>query len=549
MPATLLKAETLPCQYVNLAHNFLFSIDTVPAVDNNPPTGDETLDPTQANRIQIFFSNGAALLGNIPDGSTLKMFSDTDHATPLAVWTVKLFAASFFNAYPVALQPITSPTSAAPVVHGVNYYFELWSPEDSPPPPPPPQQVLLLGDSITLQGGNSFQSVFPGKTLVNLGINGYKSGQLLSQIQGGGLASYTNVTNIVLNIGTNDLPDATTAAQISSNISAILGELLTRFPTAVISLTLIFPRYDTMYFPDDPQARNAKRLAVNSAITPLANGRRVKLVDVTADPAFAVAPYTGLQSDKLHLVAAGYSVWTAATTASLASNAPPGTIIAQDVLHNIYGDNNPGEFYFTRGYGVTPQELDPAAAVQLSCFFTTNAASALAQLTDGDTLVMYTPDFQTVLAQWTVKAWEPQDLSNWPISMKVVSLVFSAGPITAGGNYGFRLYHQPTVTPDILATIRTSTPSTPSSSNVTPTVSQIVEVIVNGGTPSQETVSLGANRSLPVHTGDVLQIRWRDVNSAGPSDVWSDTLTVVASVPASGLPGKAGVGSVTFSPL
>ena len=100
MPATLLKAETLPCRYVNLANNFLFSIDTVPASGSSPPTGTETLDPTQATRVQIFFSDGAALLGNIPAGSTLKMFSTTDHTTPLAVWVVQLFTASFFNSYP-----------------------------------------------------------------------------------------------------------------------------------------------------------------------------------------------------------------------------------------------------------------------------------------------------------------------------------------------------------------------------------------------------------------------------------------------------------------
>jgi len=430
MPATLLKAETLPCRYVNLANNFLFSIDTVPASGSSPPTGTETLDPTQATRVQIFFSDGAALLGNIPAGSTLKMFSTTDHTTPLAVWVVQLFTASFFNSYPVALQVLTPPASAAPVVPETNYYFELWSPDGSTPPPPPPppppqpQQVLLLGDSITLQGGNSFQPVFPGKTLVNLGINGYKSGQLLSQIQGGGLASYTNVTDVVLNIGTNDLPDATTVEEIVSNITTIVSELRSRLPSATIALTLIFPRYDTAYFADDPQTRNVKRSTINTAIATAADGQHVKLVDVTADPAFATPPYTAFQSDLLHLVGTGYSVWTAATTAALAAPAP-----------------------------------------------------------------------------------------------------------------------------DILATIHTSTPSTPSSSNVTPTVSQIIEVIVNGGTPSQETVSLGASRSLPVHTGDVLKVRWKDVNSVGPSDVWSDTLTVVASVPASGLPGKAGVGSVTFSPL
>lgn len=393
------------------------------AIDSAPGVGVSTQNPALATRVQCFFPNGAALLGNVPSGSNLKVYADNDRNTILAEWIVGLEPSPFFNSYPLAFHVQSVVSSAGPMVDGASYYFILTTDGATPPPQAQKKKVLLLGDSITHQFQQFysplFDSTFANYTATNLGIDGDRTGPMITRINQGWLDPYTP-DFICLLIGTNDVPTEN-ATTIVASIASILNALRTKFPNAKIILNTIFPRYDTAAVPGfDYVAGNQIITAVNLELLSLADGVHIKLLDTGAKPEFQIDNKTAYAGDHIHLGAIGYGEWGPGITATIGS---------------------------------------------------------------------------------------------WP-------------------------------TGNVIATITTGAPSM---ANVT---SQIIETTVNGGTPTTENVTIGGTRILEVNSGDTLKIRWKDVNSVGQSEVWSDDLTVtVPSFTSPGvLPGKAGVGQVSFAP-
>ncbi len=178
----------------------------------------------------------------------------------------------------------------------------------------PDLQVVFLGDSITqgwggpgrrvgTSAGNLWRKFFGGMHAANFGISGDRTQHVLWRIDHGNF-DHIDPRVIVLLIGTNNLPHDS-AADIAAGIRAILDRLATKAPRATILLCTI-ERGKTA---DDPVREKVE--AVNRAIRQMADGKRVRLVDLarrfiradgTADPKL-------MRGDCIHFKKAGYRVW------------------------------------------------------------------------------------------------------------------------------------------------------------------------------------------------------------------------------------------------
>lgn len=178
----------------------------------------------------------------------------------------------------------------------------------------PDLQVVLLGDSITQGWGGPWRSIgssagalwdefFGDLHAANFGISGDRTQHILWRIDHGNF-DHIDPRVIVLLIGTNNLPHDS-AADIAAGIRAILDRLARKAPSATILLCTI-ERGKTA---DDPVREKVN--AVNRAIRHMADGKRVRLVDLakrfirpdgTADPKL-------MRGDYIHFKKAGFRAW------------------------------------------------------------------------------------------------------------------------------------------------------------------------------------------------------------------------------------------------
>ncbi|MBU6275539.1 MAG: hypothetical protein KGQ61_02770 [Planctomycetes bacterium] len=173
-----------------------------------------------------------------------------------------------------------------------------------------PVDVLLVGDSITIQWGDSWRRNFPDLEAVNIGIGGDKTQNVLWRLDHGGVDGL-EPRAIVLMIGNNNMffTPETGIEAAAEGIATCARRLRERFPAAGLVVVKILPAHA----PGDRFHDDIRR--TNAALDDLRLERlpRVRVLDLTAD--FTNADGTIRKAlfapDAIHLTPAGYAAYAA----------------------------------------------------------------------------------------------------------------------------------------------------------------------------------------------------------------------------------------------
>lgn len=171
-----------------------------------------------------------------------------------------------------------------------------------------PIDVLLVGDSITIQWGESWKKHFPDLKAVNIGIGGDKTQNVLWRLDHGGVEGLQPKA-IVLMIGNNNMFfTAETGIEAAAlGIQMCVKNLREKFPAAVVIVAKILPAHAPGHrFYEDIKKTNA-------ALDPLKldTDPKVKILDLwsgftNADGTIKKELFT---PDSIHLSPAGYAVY------------------------------------------------------------------------------------------------------------------------------------------------------------------------------------------------------------------------------------------------
>ena len=158
--------------------------------------------------------------------------------------------------------------------------------------------TAFVGDSLTEQG--DWQSVLPGRHVLNLGVGGNTSADLLDRLDE---IVAAGPSTVVLEIGTNDFAWRLPVEEVVANIEHVLTELRAKLPEARILVQSILPR----------QREYAHIVTgVNdevAAFAPRVGAEYVDVWPVLADDEGGLRPEFTV--DGLHLTPAGYDAWYA----------------------------------------------------------------------------------------------------------------------------------------------------------------------------------------------------------------------------------------------
>ena len=168
--------------------------------------------------------------------------------------------------------------------------------------------VLLVGDSITIQWGESWTKLFPKLKAVNIGIGGDKTQNVLWRLDHGGVDGLQPKV-IVLMIGNNNMffTPETGIEAAAQGIEMCAKNLREKFPAAEIIVAKILPAHA----PGNRFYEDIKK--TNAALDPLKldSDPKVKVLDLWPD--FTNADGTIKKdlftSDNIHLSPAGYAVF------------------------------------------------------------------------------------------------------------------------------------------------------------------------------------------------------------------------------------------------
>jgi platelet-activating factor acetylhydrolase IB subunit beta/gamma len=171
-----------------------------------------------------------------------------------------------------------------------------------------PIDVLLVGDSITIQWGESWKKHFPDLKAVNIGIGGDKTQNVLWRLDHGGVEGLQPKA-IVLMIGNNNMffTPETGIEAAALGIQTCVKNLREKFPAAAIVVAKILPAHA----PDNRFYEDIRK--TNAALDPLKldSEPKVKVLDLWSD--FTNADGTIKKDlftpDNIHLSAAGYTVY------------------------------------------------------------------------------------------------------------------------------------------------------------------------------------------------------------------------------------------------
>jgi beta-glucosidase len=171
-----------------------------------------------------------------------------------------------------------------------------------------PLDVLLVGDSITIQWGDSWKKQFPNLTAVNIGIGGDKTQNVLWRLDHGGVEGLQPKA-IVLMIGNNNMffTPETGIEAAAKGIEMCVKNLREKFPAAAIIVAKVLPAHAPRNrFYEDIQRTNAALDALKLDSDP-----NVKVLDLWAD--FTNTDGTLKKDlftpDNIHLSPAGYAVY------------------------------------------------------------------------------------------------------------------------------------------------------------------------------------------------------------------------------------------------
>jgi beta-glucosidase len=171
-----------------------------------------------------------------------------------------------------------------------------------------PLDVLLVGDSITIQWGDSWKKHFPGLKSVNIGIGGDKTPNVLWRLDHGGVQGLAP-RSIVLMIGNNNMffTPETGIEPAAQGVGMCVRNLREKFPEAKIVVTKILPAHaPSVRFYEDIKKTNQ---AIDNL--KLDSDPQVKVLDLTndfinQDGSLKRDLYT---ADNIHLSPAGYAVY------------------------------------------------------------------------------------------------------------------------------------------------------------------------------------------------------------------------------------------------
>jgi lysophospholipase L1-like esterase len=166
------------------------------------------------------------------------------------------------------------------------------------------EAIVFVGDSLT-ESWSSLEQDFahlPVKT-ANRGVGGDTTPSLLYRLDADVLDLEPRA--LVLLIGSNDLGEHTTPADIADNLRTLLGRIRARFPRIPIAWCLVMPREPDQGFPERVRELNG---LIHDLATADPNVTIVDTFAPLARPDGSSRPRC-FEPDRLHLNDAGYAVW------------------------------------------------------------------------------------------------------------------------------------------------------------------------------------------------------------------------------------------------
>jgi platelet-activating factor acetylhydrolase IB subunit beta/gamma len=171
-----------------------------------------------------------------------------------------------------------------------------------------PCDALLVGDSLTIQWGDSWKKHFPDLQAINIGIGGDKTQNVLWRLDHGGVDGLKPKL-ILLMIGNNNIffTPETGIEPAAKGIEMCMKNLRDKFPMTPIIVSKILPAHE----PNNRFYEDIKK--TNAALDPLKleSNPKVFVLDMwndftTADGKINKDLFT---SDNIHLSSAGYAAY------------------------------------------------------------------------------------------------------------------------------------------------------------------------------------------------------------------------------------------------
>jgi lysophospholipase L1-like esterase len=173
-----------------------------------------------------------------------------------------------------------------------------------------PVDVLLVGDSITIQWGDSWKRNFPDLKAVNIGIGGEKTQNVLWRLDHGGVDGLEPKV-VILMIGNNNMffTPETGIEPAAKGIKTCALNLREKFPKAPLIVVKVLPAHAPgNRFYEDIKKTNAALDPLDLTADPM-----VQVLDLTAD--FTESDGTLKKSlfkpDNIHLAPEGYDAYAA----------------------------------------------------------------------------------------------------------------------------------------------------------------------------------------------------------------------------------------------
>jgi beta-glucosidase len=215
-------------------------------------------------------------------------------------------------------QVLSTLTNPAVIPTPGDYSYWDWRESQIIETPRGNPNVVFLGDSITdafatTVGAPVWNAAIAPLQADNFGIGGATTQTVLWQIDHDGVLNGLSPQVVVLLIGTNNLAEGQTPAQVAEGITATVGAIQAQQPQAQILLLGILPRGAS---PDDPMRGLVAQ--TNQLIAPLGTLNRVTYLDIGG--AFlqgdgSISPL--VMADYLHPTLLGYERMTVALMPSL----------------------------------------------------------------------------------------------------------------------------------------------------------------------------------------------------------------------------------------